>query len=84
MSNVVRSHTRKLTLSPGGPIGPGGPGNPGVPYTKGNKQENTVMNFLCEERNSCPSPKRLEEKSGDSEKEQKLSTEHRVSLRARR
>lgn len=58
MSNVVRGHTRKLTLSPGGPIGPGGPGNPGVPYTKGNKQENTVMNFLCEERNLCPFPGR--------------------------
>ena len=37
MSNVIRGHARKLTLSPGGPIGPGGPGNPGVPYTKGNK-----------------------------------------------
>lgn len=69
MSNVVRGRTRTLTLSPGGPIGPGGPGNPGVPYTKGNKQENMVINFLCEERNLCPSPKYLGEKCRDSAKE---------------
>ena len=64
MSNVVRGHTRTLTLSPGGPIGPGGPGNPGVPYTKGNKQENTVIKFLCEERNLCPSPNVWEKSAG--------------------
>lgn len=54
------------------------------PTQKETSQENTVINVLCEERNSCPSPKCLVGKSGDSEKEQKLSTERRASLRARR
>lgn len=38
ISNIIVACSRKLTLSPGGPIGPGGPGNPGVPCTEGNKQ----------------------------------------------
>lgn len=51
--------------------------------TKGNKQENTVMNFLCEGKDSVSFSKTFgRRKVRGLEKEQKLSTEHRVSLRS--